>query len=57
MSSASDLLQIAVMKSDQDQRGSSPYHTSTRGVPPPLVTTAFTVLDQGIHVTNLLTHL
>ncbi len=36
------------MKSDQDQRGgATPYRTSTRGLPPPLVTTQFIVQDDG----------
>jgi len=35
------------MKMDQDQRGSIPFRTSTRGVPPPFVTTNFTVQDDG----------
>lgn len=35
------------MKLDQEQRGSTPYLTSTRGIPPPLVTTDFTVQDDG----------
>ena len=35
------------MKSDRDQHGSVPYRTSTRGVPPPLITTDFTVQDDG----------
>lgn len=39
--------QVAVMKMDQDQRGSIPFRTSTRGVPPPFVTTNFTVQDDG----------
>ena len=36
-----------MMKLDQDQRGSIPFHTSARGIPPPLVTTNFTVIDDG----------
>lgn len=36
------------MKADQEQRGgATPYRTSTRGVPPPLVSTQFTVQDDG----------
>ena len=36
------------MKADQDQRGgATPYRTSTRGLPPPLVTTKFVVQDDG----------
>ena len=38
------------MKSDQDQRGSIPYSTSSRDMPPPLVTTNFTVIDDGAYV-------
>ena len=48
------VLQVAVMKLDQDQRGSAPFHTSTRGVPPPLVTTDFTVIDDGEQRVNLI---
>ena len=36
-----------MMQLDQEQRGSAPYHTSSRGIPPPLVTTNFTVVDDG----------
>ena len=39
--------QVAMMRLDQEQRGSAPYHTSSRGIPPPLVTTNFTVVDDG----------
>jgi protein transport protein SEC24 len=39
---------VAMMRLDQEQRGSAPYHTSSRGIPPPLVTTNFTVVDDGI---------
>ena len=35
------------MKTDQEQRGNPPYQTSTRGIPPPLVSTDFTVHDDG----------
>ncbi len=35
------------MKADQEQHKASPYRTTTQGVPPPLVTTAFTVQDDG----------
>ena len=43
------------MKSDQDQRGSIPYSTSSRDMPPPLVTTDFTVIDEGAYVCLLYT--
>ena len=39
--------QIAVVKADQEQRGNTPYLTSTKGVAPPLVSTTFPVVDQG----------
>ncbi len=35
------------MKSDQEQRGSVPYATSSRDMAPPLVTTEFSVIDDG----------
>ena len=35
------------MKADQEQFGATPYCTSTRDAPPPLVTTKFTVKDDG----------
>ena len=39
---------VEVMKADQEQHGSNPYRTTTQGIPPPLVTTTFTVQDDGI---------
>eukprot|EP00731_Ephydatia_muelleri_P029503 Em0021g26a len=38
---------ITVMKQDHEQRASSLFCTTTRGIPPPLVTTQFTVQDDG----------
>jgi protein transport protein SEC24 len=38
---------VVMMKLDQEQRGAVPFRTSTRGIPPPLVTTNFTVFDDG----------
>ena len=35
------------MNVDQEQHGATPYLTSTRDTPPPLVTTKFTVKDDG----------
>ena len=43
-----DSVQVEVMKADQEQRGgATPYRTSTRGIPPPLVTTDYLVQDDG----------
>lgn len=43
-----------MMQLDQEQRGSAPYHTSSRGIPPPLVTTNFTVVDDGEHFNDII---
>lgn len=41
-------VQVEVMKTDQELRGgATPYRTSTRGAPPPLVSTEFIVQDDG----------
>ena len=41
------MLQIQVMKDDNDAFKDSPYLTSTRGRTPPLVTSNFVVQDDG----------
>ena len=41
------MLQIQVMKDDNDAYKDSPYLTSTRGRTPPLVTSNFVVQDDG----------
>lgn len=41
------MLQVDVIEGDQELRGSTIYSTATRGIPPPLVTTEFTVEDNG----------
>lgn len=38
------------MEADQEQRGGVPFLTSSRGVPPPLVTTHYRVQDDGMNV-------
>ena len=41
------MLQVDVIEGDRESRGSTIYSTATRGIPPPLVTTEFTVEDNG----------
>ena len=44
------LIQVDVIEGDRESRGSTVYSTATRGIPPPLVTTEFTVEDNGMFV-------
>lgn len=46
------IIQVDVIEGDRESRGSTIYSTATRGIPPPLVTTEFTVEDNGELVKN-----
>ena len=50
------LLQVDVIEGDRESRGSTVYSTATRGIPPPLVTTEFTVEDNGKYTRQILKH-